>query len=264
MANIDITRQKIKSKISAIKKINDDPRSLSGNVFDRYKDDLASTDGMVKKGVSDFTSKLKGKTDNKKDIFSEVVDIAEGFLGTDKEDPIDPKKKPLVKSKIMSYAKRSAHKTIQGSKQIIIDECKKGFFDAQGLCNSNTTIGTTSLTLYPKDFDFLNMLKIDPNSNTGKIMYENTTDNGLGDIKFNRKLYEQFDLAPAYPFNTKDGGQLFTLTWNTGAQSYTVGGLDSSMKIIDFMSEYYSTIEYPNLDDVLKNAMEMTLQGDGS
>lgn len=265
MANTDITTQKIKAKISAIKKINDNPKSLIETVFEKYKDDLSSTDGVVKKKITDFTSKAKGGTENKKNIFGEIIDIAEGFLGTNKEDPTNPKKKPLVKSKILSYAKQSAAKTIQGSKQIIIDEVKKSFFEGQGACSSDTTFGSTSLTLSPKNFDFLNVLKVDPDSTTGKLMYENTTNAGLGDIKFNRKLYENFDLiSPPYNFNTKDGNLLFALSWNSGTQLYTVSGLDSAGKITDFLDDYYNTIEYPNIEDVIKNAMSMTLQGDGT
>lgn len=265
MANVDIKRQKIKSSISAIKKINDNPKSLNDNVFDYYKDNLDSSNGIVKKNLSDFTSNLKGKTDNKKDIFGEVVDIAEGFLGTTKEDPVNPGKKPLSKSKILSYAKQSAIKTIQSSKQIVSNEVKNSFFEGEGGCSSNTPLGATSMTLSPKSFDFLNMLKIDPSSTTGKIMYENTTDTGLGNIKFNRKLYENFDLvSPPYNFTTKNGVTLFNLTWDAGTQRYTIGGLNSSMKITDFLDEYYSTIEYPNIEDVMKNAMSMALQGDGT
>ena len=268
MAKTDKTRQKIRSTISAIKRINDDPKSLVDNVYDAHKDDLESVDGLVKKGINSFTSKLKGRTENKKDIFGEIVETAEGFLGTDKEDPINPKKKPLIKSKILKYSKQSVHKTLQVSKQIVLDNVQKilfGGLGGQGICDSNTTIGVSSLTISPKEFDFLNMLKVDPTSISGKLMYESTTDLGLGGIKFNRELYENFDLTtPPYYFQAKDGSTLFTLSWDPGTQLYTVGGLDPAMNLPSFLEYYYSTIEYANLDDILKTAMLMTLQGDGS
>ena len=130
MANTDITRNKIKSKLSAIKKINDDPNSLIDNVYDAYKDNLDSTDGVIKKNINDFTSKTKGGTQNNKDIFGEVVDIAEGFLGTAKEDPVNPKTKPLVQTKLLKYSTDSARTTLQSSKQVINDDIKKAFLAA--------------------------------------------------------------------------------------------------------------------------------------
>jgi hypothetical protein len=261
MANVDITRQEITSKISAIKKINDNPNSLS-NVSDAYKDDLPSVNGTVQKGISSFTS--NGNTGNKKDIFGEVIDVAGGFLGTNKEDPINSKKSPIIQSKILSYAKQSANITMQASKQIITDELKKNTFGGSGGCDSDATMGKTPLSISPKSFDFLNVLKINPTSISGKLMYEGT-DNGLGDIQFNKKLYENFDSGTIYPFQTKGGTQLFTLKWSGTTQAYSVAITNpSTTKIADFIDEYYSTIEYPNIDDVMKNAMMMTLQGDGT
>ena len=108
MASTDLIRQNIKSKISAIQKLNDNPNSLSNDVFNNYKDDLSSTNGVVQKSVNDFTSKLKGGTQNKKDIFGEIIDTVGGFLGVNKEDPTNPKAKPLVQTKILKYARDSA------------------------------------------------------------------------------------------------------------------------------------------------------------
>jgi hypothetical protein len=264
MAKTDITRQKIKSKLSAIKKINDNPKSLVDQVYDVYKDDLPSTDGITKKSANNFTSNLKGRTQNKKDIFSEILDTVDGFLGVDKEDPVNPKKKPLVLSKTTRYAKDAARKTLQSSKQVIIDETKKAFFGGQGICDVTTPIGITEISMSPKAFDFLNVLKVNPASISGKLMYENTADMGLG-IKFNRKLYENFDLlTPPYDFNTSGAERLFSLTWNQGTQLYDISNLSSIKKVGDFLDSYYSTIEYPNIEDTLKNAMLMTLQGDGT
>ena len=49
MARPILIRQNIKSKISAIQKLNDNPNSLSNDVFNNYKDDLSSTNGVVAK-----------------------------------------------------------------------------------------------------------------------------------------------------------------------------------------------------------------------
>ena len=267
MAKTDTTRNKIKSKISAIKKISDEKKSWIDNTYDAYKDQLESTSGIVKKNITDFTSKIKGATQNKKDIFAEIIDIGESFLGSTKEDTVNPNTKPLVKSKILKYSKESARRTLQASKQIIVDETKKSFFSGEGICDPTKTIGTTSITLSPKSFDFLNMLKIDPESTTGKLMYE--SDNVIvdGDIKFNKILYNTFDFATTpypYQFITKEGNSLFTIQWNASTQEYEILGLTPANKIGNFLNDYYNTIEYPDIDSVFKTAMQLTLGGDGT
>jgi hypothetical protein len=262
MAKTDITRQKIKSKISAIKKINDDKKSLINNTYDAYKDRLESTEGAVKKSINDFTSKIKGGTENKKDIFGEILDTVEGFIGTDKEDPINPKAKPIVKTKILRYSKDAISKTLQTSNQIINDEVKKSFFGGSGICNSNTTLTSPSIKLSPKAFDFVNMLKVDPDSTSGKLMYEDSSIGAYGNIKFNKTLYEQFDAVDPYTFITKDNTGLFSMTWDAGTQEYSI--TPTPMNISSFLNGYYNAIEYPNVDEIFKNAMLMTLQGDGT
>jgi len=262
MAGTDITRRKIKSKISAIKKINDNPQSFVDNIYDAYKDDLESTNGIVKKNISSFTSKIKGGTQNKKDIFEEIIDTIEGFLGTDKEDPVNPKTKPIIKNKILKYSKEAAHRTLQISKQVLIDETKRAFFDGSGLCNSAMVINSSPINLSPQSFDFVNTLKVDPLSISGKLMYESMTDGINRGLKFNRTLYNQFDLGSLTSIKTNNNTSLFTLAWNSGTQEYIV--TPSPMKIGNFLDDYYNTIEQPNTEDVLKTAMLMTLQGDGT
>jgi len=263
MSKVDTTRNKIRSKIEAIKKINDNPKSLIDNVYDGYKDDLPSIDGTVKKSINSFSSKLKSKNQNKKDIFGEIINTAEDFLGTTKEDSINPKKKPLVKSKIKKFANDSAHITLQSSKQIVIDETKNILFGGTGICGGNLTLTGNTITISPKEFDFLNMLKVDPDSMTGKVVYEGSVISG--EIQFNKELYNCFS-GSTYTFLKRDGNVLFDITWDVNNQVYIVSRLTEiyQPQIATFLNDYYSTIEYPNTEHVLKTAMLMTLQGDGT
>lgn len=263
MSKIDTSRNKIRSKIEAIKKINDDPKSLVTNVYDGYKDDLPSIDGIVKKNINSFSSKLKSKNQNKKDIFGELISTAEGFLGTTKEDPINPQKKPLVKSKLKKYAMDSAHITLSSSKQIVIDQSKNILFGGEGICGGDVTINATSVSISPSEFDFLNMLKVDPDSMSGKVMYEDLNSPVVGENPFNRNLYEAFDTSGGI-FRRKDNSILFNYNWNSSTQMYDLTGLNGFLKLGDFLNDYYSSIEYPNTANALKTAMLMTIFGDGS
>lgn len=259
MASTDIQRRKIYALLSAIKTIDQTPKLFIDNTYDQYRDRLDSTNGIVKKGITSFTSKIKGGTQNKKNIFEEIINLGISFLGDDKEDPVNPKTKNLGRSKMLKYAKLAAQKTLQSSNETINTEVKKTFFGGTGLCNSVTTLGTNSIEIAPKEFDFLGMLKVDPSSVTGKLMYENPTPNITGSIKFNRELYNNFTSNSPYYFNS-----LFDLTWNNGTQKYLVNNLEYTLLMGDFLDNYYNSIEYPDIEHILKTAMQMVLGGDAT
>lgn len=242
MANSDKTRQKIKSKLAAIRKIKDNPKSLVDAQFDVYKDELSSITGIVKKSINDFTSKSKGRTQNKKNIFEEITTTIEDVLGANKNNkPFNPKEKPVVKKRLIKYSKDAAQKALQSSKQIVVDETKKIFFAGVGSCDPNTTLNTMSINLSPKNFDFVNVLKVDPDSVTGKMMYENP--NISNGIKFNTELFDNFDSGVPYDFTSKNGDTLFSMQWDDATQQYVISGLTPTMKISDFLNDYYSSIE---------------------
>ena len=68
---------------------------------------------------------------------------------------------------------------MQSSKQIVINEIKKSFFGGTGICSANIPLGVTNIDMSPKTFDFVNLLKVNPDSITGKVMYESTVYLGL-------------------------------------------------------------------------------------
>ena len=264
MSKIDNTRKKIRAKLDAIKAINNDPDVLD-DIFNSYKEDLPDIGGFMNKRITDITSKIKGKTKNKKDVFGELIKTAEGFLGTDKQDDANLKKKPLIKGKLKKYAKESAHLTLQDSKNIVLNSVKQTLFGGDGVCGGNSVFPSNTVTLSPKEFDFMNVLKLDPESMSGQIMYENQATN-QGNVKFNRKLYETFDNPNPYFFQTKDYNTLFSVQWDPNGQQYNIAGLQGvtgQTQVGDFLTNYYNGIEYPDIEHVVKTAMLMTLQGDG-
>lgn len=268
MSKVEKTRSKIRSKLDAIKAINNDPSladKMFNDIFDNNKEDLPDIGGFMQKRVTDLTSKIKGKSKNKKDVFGELIKTVEGFLGTDKQDNSNLKKKPLIKSKIKKYAKESAHITLQDSKNIVLNSVKQTLFGGDGVCGGNSTFPSDNISLSPKEFDFMNILKLDPDSMSGTIMYENQ-DVNQGHVKLNRKLFESFDNPNPYYFQTKDYNTLFSLQWDTNSQEYNVSGLQgptNQTQVGDFLTNYYNGIEYPDIQHVVKTAMLMTLQGDG-
>jgi hypothetical protein len=262
MSKVKQTKNKIKSKMEAIKKINDDPKKGVDDLYDLYLKDLPTTDELFGKKLGGFLDKRKKKKDNNKDIFSEILDVCESFLNVNK--PVKGSDKLFTKSRIKKHANESIKLTLESSKSIVLDNIKKAFFVGDGICGANSNIPFDSITVKPKEIDLLHMLSIDPSSASGQIMYEPSSPN-FNKQKVNRELYNSFN-SPFFQFDTNNNKTLFVSTWNASNQEFVITGLTQGglAQAEDFLNDYYSSIELPNITGVTKTAMLMTLQGDGS
>lgn len=260
MANTQ--RALIRAKLDAIKKLADENSQPVDDLFDLVKDQLPDVDGMVKRKIDDFKNSRKAKQTQKKDIFNELIKTFEGFLGSEQStNPSDTSSKPVIKNKLKKYAKESARITGRESKNIVMDSVKTAFFSG-GVCGANTLMPSNNVDISPKEIDFLNMLKVAPDSNTGNIMYESGENTGF--VKMNKQLYDQFDAGSTYYFNNKDYKTIFTMDWNSGSQVYNLSGLQGvsgTTTVENFLTDYYSNIEYPDISNIVKQAMMMTIQG---
>jgi hypothetical protein len=258
MANkIKETKNTIKSKIEAVKRINDDLTSNANKSFDKFLTDIPSTETLFGKKLSDFAEKRKKKVENKKDVFADLIDVVEGFLGSNKK--FEGSEKEFSKQRLKQITQQSLHLTINDSKKIMMDSVNKILFVGDGICGTNKTFPVDSITLSPNEFDFMNVLTVDPSSNSGQIVYEKPSPD-KGFVKMNRVLYSGFTTNQT--FTTKDNTNLFDISWNSTPQNYTVSGLSSISNVETLMSQYYSNIEHIDLSGVTKTAMLMTLQGD--
>ena len=263
MSKVKKLRNEIKSKIEVIKKINDDPKLVTDDLYDIYADGITKTDKLLQTKVDGLKSKLKKKKE-KVDIFSSVIDVASGFLAN-KNNNISSNDKLISGNKIKKYALQSAKVTVEDSKNIVMDAVKKVLFvdDETSICGVDTRMPNDVMSISPKEFDFLEVLQNEPSSKIGLIMYEDPSSNS-GDIKMNRELYGTFDSN--YTFSSKSGTSLFNLAWDTSNQEYNVTGLQQNgiaPKVSGFINDYYDSVEIPNLEYITKTAMLMTLQGDG-
>lgn len=252
----------IKSKATAIKNTFDDNVKNGGNnLYEKYINDLPSTDKLYGKKLDEFLDKRKKKKENNKDIFSELIGIFDIFLGTSRQ-RVGSEDKFQNKQIIKQHAIDSVRVTLESSKQIIADNVKKIFFSGEGICGANSLINIDSINLRPQEFDFLNILTVDPNSSSGKIIYEPQSPN-INKQKVNRELYNIFT-GGSYQFDTNNNKTLFTTTWDSGNQHFNFSGLTqsfSSVKVEDFFNDYYSSIELPDIKEIIKTSMLLTLQG---
>lgn len=272
MSKVKETNKKIKSKIEVIKKINDNPKAFSESLYDKYLSDLPSSDELYGKKIDDFLEKRKTKNENNNNILSEIIDIFENFVNNNKRDE-SSNEKNVISSDRFSYIDKlkqhsldSAKIVLGKSKNIILDNVKKSFFVGENICGTNKTIPEgTNVTLDPKEFDFLNMLTINPTTSMGQIVYEPIE--STGKEKINRNIYDSFTNPDGYTFISNSEMELFTMNWNSNSQTFNLSNLLGNIldpKVDTFLDEYYSSIELPNVEHIIKTTMLLTLQGDGS
>ena len=255
MSKVKDTKSKLKSKLEAIKKINDNPNSFSDNIANKYLKDLPSSEVYGKK-IDDFLNKNKSKKDNKKDIFEDLIEIAEGFLT--KNSNIQSNDKLFTKGRLKQHGINASLKTVEVGKEIVLDNVKKTFFAGDGICGTNYLLSGTTIQIKPEEIDFLNLLTVNPTTPVGKIVYEPTSPD-KGKEKVNRELYTSFNGVP-YLFNTNSNNTLFSMSWNQTNQLWDVTGF-SGKNVENFFQDYYSNIEIPDINTILKNTMLMTISG---
>ena len=267
MGKVSTLRNKIKSKIEVIKKINDNPKLSSDNLYDLYGEGVTNVDKLLQSKIGGLTSKFSKKSnENKENIFGSLIDTASGFLNS-KSNTIQVGDKLITGNKIKRYALQSADKTLKSGKQIVQDSVKEVLFvdSDTSICGVETNMPSDSMIIKPTEIDFLEMLQTEPTSKVGQIMYEAPSPS-YGTTKMNRDLYGSFN-GP-YTFSSNQGQSMFDMNWNSSLQEWNVSGLhqgggNNVPKVGDFVSQYYDSIETPDLNYIIKTSMLMTLQGDG-
>lgn len=268
MSKVKGLKNKIKSKIEAIKKINDDPNfaKIAEGVADKYIKDLPDL-GNYQQKIGDFLNKAKKKRQEKTNVFGDIIDILDSVLQV--KGKVEGSDKLMSKSRLKKHAYDSIDATSNSAKQIILDAAQQVFFVGDGLCGGNLSFNIPNfepVKIKPQEIDFFNMLSVSPTSNVGKIMYEPSSPN-KSKTKFNRDIYNSFttNVSAGYNFDTLSNRTLFNMKWNATDQEFAVSGLtQGGGSVEDFFSDYYSTIEFPDLKDIAKTALLMTLQGDDS
>jgi len=266
MATLNELKKTVKSKIDVVKNINDQPQNFLDSQKDKLVSGLPSFSPFGGKTFDNFIPKKSTKKETHNDIFSELIDTVEGFLGVAKKTNIDVTNKAFSKQRLRQITEESIRETVKSSKTIILDSVSQVLFAGDGICGTNKSFTGDTITLKPSEFDFLNILTVDPNSNTGKILYEDLTMNP-DKIKMNSILYSGF--SSNQTIKTNDGKTLFSLNWDSNNQQYNISGLTGtttgkSTQVREFISDYYSNIHFVDYNNVVNTAMLMVLKGDGT
>lgn len=271
MGNLKNTKRELVSTIEAVKKINDDSKKFSEKSSDKYLSNIPSEDTHT--GAKAFQLGNKTNKDTKQDVFGELLKVVEQFMGSDKRaqsskgSPINSNisvnvGKDAVKSKLKRHAETAMETTVGSIKEILIKHISEGMFVGDGICGTESIFNIDSLNIYPSEFDFLNTLTVDPESATGELIYEPLSPD-KGKQKVNRKVYDTFNGNP-YTFTSINNNDLFTGTFDIQNQYLTLTGLTQgggSVKVRDFLLDYYNSMEMPDIDGIIKNSMLLTIQG---
>jgi hypothetical protein len=277
MSKLKNTKKKLQSKIEGVKKLNDDLETKFDNVADSYTNNIPSTEDFVGKKLDALKEKRAQKKENKKDIFADMLEIVEQFLGTEKKSTgnqtdvvqsgttINPIKNK-EKKRITQHAISANETTLSQAKEVVIKRLSEALFLGEGICGTESVFNIDAINIKPEEFDVLDILTIDPETSCGQIIYEPKSPDKNKE-KVNRELYTSFS-GGSYTFTSNNNKDLFTSTWSVPNQHYEITGLTQGAsgitKVQDFIMDYYSSIEMPEASDVAKTAMLLTIQGGGN
>ncbi len=263
--SIKDTIRKINTKIDILQKSLEEDKfskKLELNPEDLKIPQIDTT--KIKNKLEDYRAQLRNKRlkrQNKDSIFEEVVRMFDKILVAGRK--VNENEKYPQSSRLRKHTLDSAEATQNASKQIIMDSVKKVLFAGDGICGGNDffQIGVNdSVEIKPQEIDFLHMLRVDPNSDYGKVMYESSTIKN-NKIKVNRELYSGFT-GSSITYDTPSEKTLFEMTWDSGDQKFDVTGLSqvTGVSVNQFIDDYYSNMEFPDINDVIKKSMLLTLK----
>ena len=239
--------KQIKSKFKAIQQANSTNTGVTDSLG-KFDNTVENLQGQIASTLDSFKSKAKKKLPNNENIFERISGDLEQIL---------PKKNN--ESLLRTATRQSIKQTADLIKPIFMANIRKFFFanDSDLGCGTSTVVPYSGLTISPKEFDYYDILQIDPLSNLGKIVYEDTISGNK--VKMNRAFYDTFN-SNSYIFKAQDETILFNMTWDGTIQKYRLDGLNNGSITVDqFITKYYESIEFPKIADVFKAAFTMAI-----
>jgi hypothetical protein len=273
--------EKIKTTIDIIQKTVDQDKHIDLDIspedaLKKFTPNLPNLNTKLEELKSKLAKK-RPKKKNKKNIFEEVVAVVNKFLdaGRTVNDPDRFQSTQRLRQHVLD----SIDITKDSAKQILMDCVKNAFFANDGICGANQVMGGSiemdQVYIYPREIDFLGMFKVPPDSDYGKIMYEDPKRRSGLKAQINYSLYQTFvgsgnttPVGTEYQYDTPSNKTLFNAKWQGEHQRFFITGLTQGpsigqygvVNVRDFFNDYYSNMEMPDLNEIVKKAMLMTLK----
>ena len=253
MSKLKNTKRKLQSKIEGIKKINDDPKSLFDSVADLSLGNIPSAEDFIGKKLDALKKKREQKKEKVKDIFADLLETVEQFLGTEKKSSgsqtetvnagkstnMNPQKNKN-KKRLKQHALSATETTLSQAKDIVVKRLSEALFLGDGICGTKSVFNVDSINIKPEEFDVMDILTIDPSTSCGQIIYEPKSPDKNKE-KVNRELYDSFS-GGSYTFTSNNNKDLFTTKWDIANQHFQITGLTQGAtgvtKVQDFIMDY--------------------------
>lgn len=258
MASLDIgvSYEEIQKKIEATKTYNDLKSQYdgvvkkSGDSFEKKKESVTQSIDQVKDEVKRFQKQVKTQ-------FEQLLDINNITSGRG--------------GGTVSYVKKTLLETIQNVeprlKEILAEEAIK----AVG-CDLQQTYTPQDVYVKVKSTDLIGVLKYDPQSSEGKVLYEKNPVNIQNTpFSMNKELYSRIQSNNPYSvdngqlYKGKSGQDLFDIQfvefdnngvtgpwWKVSLPNRT-GGIN---KVGEFLVDYYGTIKVTETTNIMASIME--------
>ena len=174
------TIERLKSKIDIIHQSIDDDilqRKIQLTPEDLKLPEFDTTNIANKlEQFRDNLRKRRLKKQNKDNIFSQLIDIFDKVLSAGRS--AAESERFVGNQRLRQHVIDSAEITANSAKTIVMDCVKSVLFAGDGICGGNSLffgVEFDKVKIKPKEIDFLNMLRVDPESDYGKLMYEKET-----------------------------------------------------------------------------------------
>jgi len=253
MPSVDLNfdYKKIQQKVNAtktytnVKSKYDDANKQVGDSFEKTKKDVSQSLDKFKEQTKRFQKQIKNQ-------FEQLLDLANTTGGNGSGSP--------------SYIKKLLIRTINNVqprlRTIVMDDC----LTALGCDQQQTYGGNQEVWIKVNSIDLFSRLKIDPNDEVGKIIYEKEPVSPGIPFSMNHKMYDLIQNNNlTYTHVGKSNQQLFTIQYKEQGQYGETGPwykinlanrLNGVNRVGEFMVDYYDTIKMAENTDIIGSIME--------
>jgi hypothetical protein len=251
MPSLDIASgyNEIQNKVSATKAYGElknqysEASKKTGTTFEKTKSDISQ-------GLDKFKTQQKSYQRQVKNQFDQLLDLNNLTGGKG--------------SNSIRYVKRLLIQTLKNIepklKELLIEESFKAIN-----CGENQNYAATTIFIKVKSIDIANILKIDPTSSTGKVLYERlpVSTPQVRPFSMNKKLYDLIQTTPiTYSYIGNSGQPLFNIKYTETDNNGVTGPwyqIDlqprSTTRVNQFVADYFSTIKIVDFNNMLGGIM---------
>lgn len=236
MQTVRAEKDKLSSSIDSIKlllqSISDGKKLDANNINSPYLN------------TSEVKKRLLGEGDGKSvnmNFLSSLMDILTQTTGGGPDEV-----KSLIKKIIKKISTDSPKIT-----KIIIEELFRAIN-----CETDFSLGGISLEFSPEEIDFFDLLKVDPSTTQGRVLYEKQpTSVTTFPYPTNKFIYESTVNTSQYTYSSVNGLDLFDIQFDQFTQKFSL--TFKNVTVTDFVAYYYSSFELFNTKELMSDLLDM-------